>query len=99
MKYKKRKLLIDDTAVYADWLNNTNLRNKLASQLTVLIYKEGYPPEWDEEVFEKVLDQVENYKTNRRVNKTDDSDDASKPNVISFNNKDGQSYLALAAEE
>ena len=61
---KKIKLLIDDTAVYADWLNNTNLRNKLASQLTVLIYKEGYPPEWDEEVFKKVLNQVENYKNN-----------------------------------
>lgn len=60
---KKIKLLIDDTAVYADWLNNTNLRNKLASQLTYLIYKEGYPPEWDEEVFEKVLEQVENYKS------------------------------------
>ena len=57
-------MLIDDTAVYADWLNNTNLRNKLASQLTVLIYKEGYPPEWDDEVFKKVLDQVENYKKN-----------------------------------
>ena len=62
---KKIKVLIDDTAVYADWLNNSNLRNKLASQLTILIYKEGYPPEWDEEVFEKVLEQVENYKGNR----------------------------------
>ena len=61
---KKIKLLIDDTAVYAVCLNNTNLRNKLASQLTVLIYKEGYPPEWDEEVFKKVLSQVENYKNN-----------------------------------
>lgn len=61
---KKIKLLIDDTAVYADWLNNDNLKNKLASQLTVLIYKEGYPPEWDDEVFKKVLDQVENYKKN-----------------------------------
>ena len=59
---KKIKLLIDDTAVYADWLNNTNLRNDLASQLTYLIYKEGYPPEWDQEVFEKVLVQVESYK-------------------------------------
>jgi type I restriction enzyme R subunit len=27
-----------------------------------LIYKEGYPPEWDQEVFEKVLVQVESYK-------------------------------------
>ena len=66
---KKIKLLIDDTAVYADWLNNSNLRNKLASQLTVLIYKEGYPPEWDEEVFEKVLEQVENYKKNEVIDK------------------------------
>lgn len=61
---KKIKSLIDDTAIYADWLNNTNLRNDLASQLTYLIYKNGYPPEWDNEVFEKVLMQVENYKKN-----------------------------------
>lgn len=61
---KKIKLLIDDTAIYADWLNNDNLKSKLASQLTYLIYKEGYPPQWDEEVFQKVLEQVENYKKN-----------------------------------
>lgn len=59
---KKIKLLVDNTAVYADWLNNDNLKNELASQLTYLIYKEGYPPEWDDEVFQKVLEQVENYK-------------------------------------
>lgn len=59
---KKIKTLIDDTAVYADWLNNDNLKGKLASQLTYLLYKEGYPPQWDEEVFQKVLEQVENYK-------------------------------------
>lgn len=61
---KKIKVLIDDSAVYADWLNNDNLKSKLATQLTYLIYKEGYPPQWDEEVFEKVLQQVENYKKN-----------------------------------
>ena len=66
---KKIKLLIDDTAVYADWLNNDNLKGELASELTVLIYKEGYPPEWDEEVFEKVLKQVENYKKNVYIDK------------------------------
>ena len=59
---KKIKVLIDDTAIYADWLNNDNLKSKLASQLTYLLYKEGYPPQWDEEVFQKVLEQVENYK-------------------------------------
>ena len=61
---KKIKLLIDDTAIYTDWLNNDNLKSKLASQLTYLLYKEGYPPQWDEEIFQKVLEQVENYKSN-----------------------------------
>lgn len=61
---KKIKEKIDDTAVYADWLNNDNLKSKLANQLACLLYKEGYPPQWDEEVFQKVLEQVENYKKN-----------------------------------
>jgi len=30
--------------------------------LTVLLYKNGYPSEWDEEVFDKVLEQAENFK-------------------------------------
>jgi type I restriction enzyme R subunit len=34
----------------------------LNRDLTVLLYKNGYPPEWDEEVFEKVLEQAENFK-------------------------------------
>ena len=59
---KKIKALIDDTAIYADLLNNDNIKSKLASQLTLLLYKEGYPPQSDEEVFHKVLEQVENYK-------------------------------------
>ena len=30
--------------------------------MTVLLYKNGYPPEWDEEVFEKVMEQAGNFK-------------------------------------
>lgn len=30
--------------------------------LTILLYQNGYPPEWDEEVFEKVMEQAENFK-------------------------------------
>lgn len=59
---KKIKLLVDNAAVYSDWLNNDALKGKLSFELTKLIYSEGYPPEWDEEVFSKVLSQVENYK-------------------------------------
>ena len=35
--------------------------------LTVLLYKNGYPPEWDEEVFEKVMEQAENFKKHADV--------------------------------
>ncbi|PWG59925.1 DUF3387 domain-containing protein [Bifidobacterium catulorum] len=31
--------------------------------LTVLLYQNGYPPEWNEEVFDKVMAQATNYKS------------------------------------
>ena len=37
-------------------------KNQLNMELTVLLYQNGYPPEWDEEVFEKVMEQAENFK-------------------------------------
>ena len=30
--------------------------------LTVLLYNNGYPPEWDEEVFDKVMEQATNFR-------------------------------------
>lgn len=38
------------------------LKNQLNMDLTVLLYKNGYPQERDEEVSEKVLEQTENLK-------------------------------------
>ena len=60
---KKIKQLIDDTAIHADWLNNNNLKKTLASNLMMLLYHNDYPPQWSQEIFEKVLDQVENFRT------------------------------------
>jgi len=45
--------------------------------LTVLLYNHGYPPEWDEEIFEKVMEQAENFKKNT----LDDS------NIVFFDKK------------
>ena len=59
---KKVKLLVDDMTVYADFINNNNLKSRLADELMNLIYKEGYPPEWSDDIFDKVLKQVDNYK-------------------------------------
>jgi type I restriction enzyme R subunit len=59
---KEIKSLVDDKAQYADWSTRNDIKNLLNMDLTVLLYKNGYPPEWDEEVFEKVMEQAENFK-------------------------------------
>jgi type I restriction enzyme R subunit len=59
---KKIKELVDDKAQFADWSTRDDIKNQLNMDLTVLLYKNGYPPEWDDEVFEKVLEQAENFK-------------------------------------
>lgn len=63
---KKIHLLVADKNTYADWYNNENLKAQLQAELTVLLYQEGYPPEWDDDVFAKVMDQVRNFKNHQK---------------------------------
>ena len=58
----KIKELVDDKAQFADWSTRDDIKNQLNMDLTKLLYKNGYPPQWDDEVFEKVLEQAENFK-------------------------------------
>ena len=62
---KKIKLLVDDMTIYADLINNHNLKSKLSNDLMMLLYKSGYPPVWNQEVFQKIMEQVDNYKYNQ----------------------------------
>ncbi|AQW61917.1 type I restriction endonuclease [Dehalococcoides mccartyi] len=59
---KKIKGLVDEKAQFADWSTRDDIKNQLNMDLTILLYKNGYPPEWDEEVFDKVMEQAENFK-------------------------------------
>ena len=59
---KEIKKLVDDKVQYADFFNRDDIKNQMNMDLTVLLYKNGYPPEWDEEVFNKVMEQAENFK-------------------------------------
>ena len=61
---KSIKELVDDKSQYADWASRDDIKNQLNMDLTVLLYNHGYPPEWDEEIFEKVMEQAENFKKN-----------------------------------
>lgn len=62
---KKIKLLVDDMTIYADFINNNSLKSKLSNDLMMLLYKSGYPPVWNQEVFQKIMEQVDNYKYNQ----------------------------------
>ena len=88
----KIKALVDGTAVYADWLNNFRVRNKLASDLTFLLYENGYPPDWSDDIFAKVLEQVENYKGNAGSSESADSSAVTDA-------QDEYDYRALIADE
>lgn len=62
---KKIKLLVDDMTIYADFINNNNLKSKLSNDLMMLLYKSGFPIVWNQEVFQKIMEQVDNYKYNQ----------------------------------
>ena len=59
---KEIKRLVDDKSKFADWADRTDIKAQLESDLAVLLYKHGYPPEWDEEVFAKIMEQTGNFK-------------------------------------
>ena len=67
---KKIKELVDGSTVYADFLNNTNLKGKLDNDLKILLFKNGYPPQWNNETVEGVMAQVVNYKSNQQPKQT-----------------------------
>lgn len=59
---KEIKKLVDDKSKYADWSTRSDVKSELNMDLTILLYKNGYPPEWNDEVFDKVMEQAENFK-------------------------------------
>ncbi|RXZ28643.1 type I restriction endonuclease subunit R [Fusobacterium necrophorum] len=59
---KEIKKLVDDKSKYADWSTRNDVKSELNMDLTILLYKNGYPPEWNDEVFDKVMEQAENFK-------------------------------------
>ena len=58
---KKVKEIIDTKSSFADWLNNQNVRNQLKLDIKICLVKDGYPPQYSPEVFNKVMEQVENF--------------------------------------
>ena len=61
---KKVKEIIDIKSSFADWLNNRNVREQLRFNIKICLVKNGYPPQYSPEVFNKVMEQVENFEEN-----------------------------------
>ena len=60
---QKIKELIDVQSSFTDWLNNSNVRAELNQKIFFCLVKHGYPPQYNDEVFDQVMEQVENFKT------------------------------------
>ena len=60
---QKIKELIDVQSSFTDWLNNSNVRAELNQKIFFCLVKNGYPPQYNDEVFDQVMEQVENFKT------------------------------------
>lgn len=61
---RKVKEIIDTKSSFADWLNIQNIRDRLKYDIKVCLVKNGYPPQYSPEVFNKVMEQVENFEEN-----------------------------------
>jgi len=59
---KEIKKLVDDKAQYADWSCRDDIKHQLQRDLILLLHKNGYPPTWNNEVFEQVMEQAQNFK-------------------------------------
>jgi type I restriction enzyme R subunit len=58
----KIKELIDVQSSFTDWLNNSNVKADLNQKIFFCLVNNGYPPQHNDEVFDQVMGQVENFK-------------------------------------
>lgn len=61
---RKIREILDAKSSFADWLNNTRVREQLKWDIKICLTKNGYPPQYTPEVFREVMEQVENFKEN-----------------------------------
>ncbi len=59
---KKIKELVDRELDYVGWDTQESIKAALMSNIIVLLCNNQYPPEWDQEVFERVWEQAANFK-------------------------------------
>lgn len=61
---KKIKEIIDVKSAFSDWLNNQRVRDQLKQDIKICLIKNGYPPQYSPAVFQEIMGQVENLRSN-----------------------------------
>lgn len=61
---KEIKNIVEDNSSYVDWDNREDIKATLKVDLILLLDRNGYPPEYNDEVFSEVFEQAENFKKN-----------------------------------
>lgn len=59
------KKIVDNTSKYPDWSNRDDIKAQLKMDIIVKLHEFGYPPITQDEVYQNVLEQAENFKRNR----------------------------------
>lgn len=59
---KEIKRLVDDKTHYANWAKKAAVRAAMQADLIVLLDDNGYPPEPQNDVYQNVIEQAENFK-------------------------------------
>lgn len=62
---KEMKQIVDNTAQYPDWSKRDDIKAKLKVDLILLLHKHHFPPVANDDVYQGVLAQAENFKMNR----------------------------------
>ena len=87
----KIREIIDTKSSFADWLNNSNVREQLKFDIKICLVKNGYPPQYTPQVFREVMDQVENFKENR-------NEKTIVPAISMYPQPEDDKYFSIAAE-
>lgn len=61
---KEMKQVVDNSAQYPDWSKRDDIKAKLKVDLILLLHKHGFPPVANDDVYQNVLAQAENFKMN-----------------------------------
>ncbi|HIQ15017.1 MAG TPA: DUF3387 domain-containing protein, partial [Leucothrix sp.] len=55
-------VLVDNKAKYTDWNKRDDIKSELKMDLIMLLAEHGYPPVDNNEVYQEVFEQAENFK-------------------------------------